>query len=75
MACATLPVAALARKWFSVSQADNACALNRATKLFMLRPQLCANDFNRCAVSSGSTVESILQTGSSRDLYLPPERP
>lgn len=56
----TSPVAAMARKWFSVSQADRAWALSCSTSLFMLRPRLCASDLSRCAVSSGSRMVKVL---------------
>ena len=50
----------MARKWFSVSQADSAWALNCSTSLFMLRPRLCASDLSRCAVSSGNRIVKVL---------------
>lgn len=51
--CAHIPVAAMARKWFSVSHADSVWALSCSTDLFMLRPRLLARDLSRCAVLGG----------------------
>src|SRR5690606_24915804 len=49
-----------ARKWFSVSHAATARALNSSINLLVLKPRLRASDFKRSAVSSGRRIVSVV---------------